>query len=115
MYRTYIIAWKSKLRASPDQVNKLITREEDESQAWELNHDHPNFVHEPRDIGASCEVQTPDRGCPSRSGNIINLHPDESAAEPNAAVDSQVIIENIDFGSSTPETRNTLVLEKVAN
>ena len=92
MERTYVIAWKSKFRGSAGQGKKLFTREEAECLAGELNHDHPNFLHEP-----------------------VNLNPAESGAEPNAPVESQVIIDNIEFGSSAPETRNSPVLEEVAS
>lgn len=77
MERTYVIAWKSKIRPSAGQGKKLLTWEEANELASQLNHDHPNFVHEP-----------------------VNLNSDDSVPQSNAVnALSQVIIHNTQFGS----------------
>ena len=93
MERTYIIAWKSKIRPSAGQGKKLLTREEAEQLASELNHDHPNFVHEP-----------------------VNLNLDASVSQPSEAnaPASEVIIHNTDFGSTVSETSDVQVPDDVA-
>jgi hypothetical protein len=93
MERTYVIAWTSKTRPSAGQGKKLLTREEAEQLASELNHDHPNFVHEP-----------------------VNLNLDASVTQPNEAnaPASQVIIENTDFAATVSETSYAQVQDEVA-
>ena len=93
MERTYVIAWKSKNGPSAGQGKKLLTREEADHLASELNRDHPNFVHEP-----------------------VNLNLDESVAQPNEANtrDAEVIIENTEFGALVPETAGDPVPDNLA-
>ena len=51
MENTYVIIWKSKSRGSIGRSKRLFSREEAEQTARELNEDHPDFIHEPLDLG----------------------------------------------------------------
>jgi hypothetical protein len=51
MENTYVIVWKSKSRGSVGRGKRLFSREEAEQTARELNEDHPDFIHEPLDLG----------------------------------------------------------------
>ena len=51
MENTYVIVWKSKSRGSIGRGKRLFSRAEAEQTAKELNEDHPDFIHEPLDLG----------------------------------------------------------------
>ena len=52
MENTYVIAWKSKDEPRFGQGKKLLTREEAELLADELNQDYPAFIHEAFNLAA---------------------------------------------------------------
>ena len=52
MEKTYVIAWKSKVRGSTGRGKTLLNREEAEQLAKQLNEEHPTFLHEPLDVQA---------------------------------------------------------------
>ena len=56
MENTYVIAWKSKDEPRFGQGKKLLTREEAELLADELNQDYPAFIHEAFNLAAPAEV-----------------------------------------------------------
>ena len=59
MQNTYVIAWKSKDEPRFGQGKKLLTREEAERLAEELNQDYPAFIHEAINLAAPAEGPAP--------------------------------------------------------
>ena len=53
---TYVIAWKKKSGAEFGQGKKLLTQEEAEQLASELNQEHPDFLHEPLNLHAAASL-----------------------------------------------------------
>lgn len=52
MENTFVIAWKSRTEPRWGRGKKLLTREEAEALAAELNEDHPAFFHEAVNVAA---------------------------------------------------------------
>jgi hypothetical protein len=52
MKNTFVIAWRSATSERAGRGKKLMTREEAEALAYELNRDYPAFIHEVVDIEA---------------------------------------------------------------
>jgi hypothetical protein len=59
MEKTYVIGWRSKSEPRWGQGKKLLTREEAQALAAEMNQDYPAFVHEPLNLTASEPLESP--------------------------------------------------------
>ena len=53
MKNTFVIAWRSATSERSGRGKKLMTREEAETLAAELNQDYPAFIHEVVDTQAA--------------------------------------------------------------
>jgi hypothetical protein len=56
MENTYVIAWKSRAEPRFGQGKRLLSREQAERLADELNYDYPAFVHEALNLAAGPET-----------------------------------------------------------
>lgn len=82
MENTYVIAWKSKSEPCFGQGKKLLTREEAETLADELNQDYPSFVHTALNLSpTAAEIPAPE--VPETSIINVDFQPGATTETPN--------------------------------
>jgi hypothetical protein len=82
MENTYVIAWKSKDEPRFGQGKKLLTREEAEQLADELNQDYPAFIHEAFNLAAPAEAPLAPDNIITPEFRLAEVSPTPAAEEP---------------------------------